>query len=156
MDPQKKARAGAAEVHLLDRPFERGDPDLIDHRRRDSRRPQRRRKLPREKGAHTAKEEKGDPVGTGKKSEDAERQGCWRDKPEGRLAVGAKIENDARAGRDRQPKKRAPKRRLRLESLFEKVEEKREFDGEFSREAPRPAQRPPAIAVSDTPAMGVC
>ena len=41
--PQKKARPGAAEVHLLDRPFERGDPDLIDHRRRDTRRPQRRR-----------------------------------------------------------------------------------------------------------------
>ncbi len=140
MDPQKKARPSAAEVHFLDRTFERGDPDLIDRRRRDTRRPQRRRKLPREEGAHTAKEKKGDPVGAGEISEDAERQSCGRDKPEGRLAVGAKIENDPRAGRDRQPKKRAPKRRLCLESLFEEIEEKRESDGEFSREAPRPAQ----------------
>ena len=81
MDPQKEARPGAAEIHLLDRPFERGDPDLIDHRRRDTRRPQRRRKLPREKGAHTAKEEKGDPIGAGQISEDAERQSRGRDKP---------------------------------------------------------------------------
>jgi hypothetical protein len=65
MNPQKKARAGAAEVHLLDRPFERGDPDLIYHRRRDPRRPQRRRKLSSEKGAESAEEKKGDPIGPG-------------------------------------------------------------------------------------------
>src|SRR5208283_476401 len=128
MDPQKKARAAAAEIHLLDRTFERGDPDLIDHRRRDPRRPQRRRKFSREKGAHAAKEEKGDPVGAGEISDDTERQSRGRDKPKGRLTVCAKIENDARAGCDRQPKKSAPKRCLRLESLLEKIEKKREFD----------------------------
>jgi len=106
--------------------------------------------------AHTPQKRKKRPGCTGQISEDTERQGCGRDKPKTRLAIGAKIESDARAGRDRQPKKRAPKRRLRLESLFEKLEEKRESDGELSERPPALPRRPPAIAVSDTPAMRAC
>jgi hypothetical protein len=71
----------------------------------------------------------------------------WRDAPKRRLPAGAKIKNDARAGRDRQPKKWPPQRRLRLEGPFEKLPEKIKFDGELAREAPALPKRPLAIAV---------
>ena len=115
MNPQKKARAVAAKVHLLDKALERNDPDLVNDRRRDPRRPQRRRQLASEHRAKPAKEKKRDPLRARKISEDAERHGGGHDKPKRGVPVGLLLEDDPRAGRDRQPKKWPAKRHLRLE-----------------------------------------
>src|ERR1700730_10699335 len=119
MNPQKKARAVAAKVHLLDKTLERDDPDLVDDGRRDPRRPQCRRQFSRKNRAKPAKEKKSDPLRARNISEDAERHGRGRDKPKRRFAIGVKIKDDPRAGGDRQPKKRPAKRHLRLEGAPE-------------------------------------
>jgi hypothetical protein len=64
MDAQNEARAGEAEIHLLDKAVERRDPDPVDGGRRDSRRPQCRRKLPSKKRAKPAEHIKGKAVPT--------------------------------------------------------------------------------------------
>ena len=81
MNPQQQARAIAAKVHLLDKALERNDPDLVEDRRRDPRRPQGRRQFSRKNRAKPAKEKKGNPIRAGKISENAERDGRGRDKP---------------------------------------------------------------------------
>jgi hypothetical protein len=58
MNPQKEACAIPAKVHLLDKAFERDDPDLGNDRRRDPRRPQGRRQFSRKYRAKPAKEKK--------------------------------------------------------------------------------------------------
>jgi hypothetical protein len=119
MNPQKEASAIAAKVHLLDKALERNDPYFVNDRRRDPRRPQGRRQFPRKNRAKPAKEKKGNPIRAGKISKNAERHGRGRDNPKGWLAIGVKIKDDPRAGRDRQPKKRPAKRHLRLEGASE-------------------------------------
>ena len=143
MDTQQKAGAGAAEIHFFDKTVERRDMDLIDDRRGDSRGAQRRRQFSREKRAEAAKDEESEPVFFREIGEDAEGHGGAFDEKKRGLAVGVKVEDDACPGRHRQPQKRAPERRLRLKSLFEKAEESREFEGEFFAKASRPAEAPP-------------
>jgi hypothetical protein len=96
--------------------LERNDPDLVEDRRRDPRRPQGRRQFPRKNRAKPAKEKKGDPLRARKISENTELHGRGSNKPKRRLAVGVEIKDDPRAGRDRQPKERPAKRHLRLKS----------------------------------------
>src|ERR1700704_4821663 len=113
MNPQQEACACPSEIHLLDKTLERNDPDLVEDRRRDPRRPQGRRQFSRKNRAKTAKEKKGAPLRARKISENAEGHGRGSDNPKGRLAVGVKVKDAPGARRHRQPKKRPAKRHLK-------------------------------------------
>src|SRR5437588_12875153 len=94
MNPQQEACAC-----LLDKTLERNDPELVEDRRHDPRRPQGRRQFSRKNRAKAAKEKKGDPLRARKISENAERHGRGSDNPKGRLAVGVKVKDDPGARR---------------------------------------------------------
>ena len=140
---QEKAGAGAAVIHFFDKTVERRDMDLIDDRRGDSRGPQCRRQFAREERAEAAKEEEGEPVRLREIGEDAEGHGGAFDEKKRGFAVSVKVEDGPCPGRNRQPQKRAPERRLRLKSLFEKPDKNCEFGAKFFRKARHPAEAPP-------------
>ncbi len=143
MYTQEKAGAGAAVIHFFDKTVERRDMDLIDDRRGHSRGPQRRRQFAREKRAQAAKDEEGEPVCLREIGENAEGHGGAFDEKKRGFAVSVKVEDDPCPGRNRQPQKRAPERRLRLKSLFEKLDKNCEFGAKFFRKARHPAEAPP-------------